>query len=312
MTDAPATSAPERVPADLAAAIERTLERALAEDWVTRIWERDTSVWASDESVGRLIADRLGWLDLPAAFADRIEELEAFAAGVRDEGFSSALVCGMGGSSLAPAVLAAAMAPAGAGIPVAVLDSTDPEAILAATESDPRSTLYLIASKSGTTTESLAFLAHFWHEEDEVHPDFPRSAGGEHFVAITDPAPSLTAIPHSDTFRGVFLNPADVGGRYSALTYVGLVPGALLGLDLRALLDQAGAMALQCSNAAPDNPGLSLGVALGTLAAAGRDKLTLVIEPRFATLGMWIEQLVAESTGKRGVRNPARRWRSAR
>jgi glucose-6-phosphate isomerase len=291
-----------RIPAPLGDDIDRALARALAENWVNRLWGRDTSLWTSDEQVAEAISDRLGWLDVPTRFRDDVEELEAFAAGVRAEGFVAAVVCGMGGSSLAPDVLASALPVGESGIPVRVLDSTDPAAVSRATaDSDPAQTLYLVASKSGTTTETLAFLAHFWHVEDEIHADIPRGLAGEHFAAITDPGPSLDAIPHADLFREVFLNPADIGGRYSALTYVGLVPGALLGLDLAALLDDAAAMAAQCSETTSDNPGLWLGTALGTLARAGRDKLTLVIEPRIAALGAWIEQLVAESTGKHGM-----------
>ncbi|MEP7158344.1 MAG: transaldolase, partial [Chloroflexota bacterium] len=166
---------------------------------------------------------------------------------------------------------------------------------------DPARALYLICSKSGTTTESLAFLAHFWKAEDDIHSDIPQGLAGEHFAAISDPDPSITAIPHNDLFREVFLNPPDVGGRYSALSYVGLVPAALLGHDLAALLGGAEQMADATRTSSSDNPGLWLGVAMGALAQAGRDKLTLVIEPWAARLGAWIEQLVAESTGKIGV-----------
>ncbi len=302
MTDAAPAALAARIPTDLRQRIDVALTRAVAEDWAGRIWNRDTALWSADENVRGLIANRLGWLDLPEHFDEEIEILEAFAGGVRDEGFVAAVVCGMGGSSLAPSVLASSMQPARPGIAVSVLDSTDPAAVRAATNaSDPARTLYLIASKSGTTTESLAFLAHFWHVEDDIHPDIPADAAGQHFAAITDPSPSLDHIPHSDLFREVFLNPADVGGRYSALSYVGLVPGALLGLDLRALLGGAATMAAACRASTATNPGLALGVALGVLAEAGRDKLTLVIEPRLAALGAWIEQLIAESTGKKGV-----------
>ena len=298
VTVAPAT----RLPAELQERVDRMLARALAEDWVTRLWARDASLWTDDDHVAGLIANRLGWLDLPRTFADRSDTLEASAQGVRAEGFTAALVCGMGGSSLAPEVLALSLPLGETGIPVRVLDSTDPTAVRAAsTGSDPASALYLIASKSGTTTESLAFLAHFWELEDDIHSDIPQGLAGAHFAAITDPGKSVEAIPHTDVFREVFLNPEDVGGRYSALTYVGLVPAALMGLDVRALLDDAALMASHCRMTEAINPGLWLGVAMGSLAAAGRDKLTFVIEPRVAALGSWIEQLVAESTGKHGV-----------
>jgi len=302
MSNTTAVAGRQRVSSDLAERIDRTLARALAEDWVTRLWDRDASLWTDDERIASLIGNRLGWLDLPATFVERVDILEAFAQGVRAEGFSAAVVCGMGGSSLAPEVLQMSLPLGETGIPVRVLDSTDPNAVRAAsTASDPASTLYLICSKSGTTTETLAFLAHFWKLEDDVHADVPMGLAGEHFVAITDPGSSLESIPHNDLFREVFLNPVDVGGRYSALTYVGLVPAALMGLDLRSLLDAAAAMAADCAATDQLNPGLWLGAAIGALARAGRDKLTLVIEPRNAALGGWIEQLVAESTGKRGV-----------
>jgi transaldolase/glucose-6-phosphate isomerase len=291
-----------RVSTDLQAHIDDALNRAVSENWATRIWKRDPSVWTADDNVAKLIANRLGWLDLPTRFADEVDVLEAFAAGIREEGFIRAVVAGMGGSSLAPEVLAQSITPSGPGIKVDVLDSTDPDAVRSVTDaSDPAGTLYVIASKSGTTTEPLAFLAHFWHVEDEIHNDIPEGLAGAHFVAISDPAPSVSHITHSDLFREVFLNPADIGGRYSALSYVGLVPGALMGIDLRALLEDARQTAARCQLDSDNNPGLWLGVALGTLARQGRDKLTLVFEPRYASLGLWIEQLVAESTGKHGV-----------
>lgn len=302
MTDMAASTSAMRVPTDLQAKIDDQTRQALEQRWVERIWERDTTVWTGDDKVAALIANRLGWLDLPAGFDDRIDPLEAFAAEIRDEGCVRAVVAGMGGSSLAPAVLASAMPPSGPGIAVDVLDSTDPVAVRAATEaSDPGGTLYAISSKSGTTTEPLAFLAQFWHAAEQAHAQDPHGRPADHFVAVSDPAPSISHIPHADEFRELFLNPEDIGGRYSALSYVGLVPGSLLGIDLHALMAAARSMAKSCTVNAADNPGLSLGVALGVLARNGRDKLTLVIEPRLAALAMWIEQLVAESTGKHGV-----------
>ena len=302
MTNDLAIARPHRLTGDSRERIDGAVARAVDEEWVKRLWQRDASLWTDDERVARLIGNRLGWLDVPAIFGERAEILEAFAEGVRADGFVAAVVCGMGGSSLAPEVLAKSLPLGESGIPVRVLDSTDPLAVRAAsTASDPAHTLYLIASKSGTTTESLAFLAHFWQLEDDVHADIPQGEAGEHFAAITDPGDPVEAIPHSDLFRELFLNPPDVGGRYSALTYVGLVPAALMGLDMRALLADAGAMAAMCAVDDASNPGLWLGTALGALATGGRDKLTLVIEPRSSSLAGWIEQLVAESTGKRGV-----------
>jgi glucose-6-phosphate isomerase len=302
MTDSTVLSLSHRLPADLQQQLQATLERALAERWVERIWRRDTSLWTADAKVAQSIEQRLGWLDAPAQFRERIEPIEAFAQGVRAEGFEAALVCGMGGSSLAPEVLASAYPLAESGIPLRVLDSTDPESVLAArASSDPLRTLYIIATKSGTTSETLAFLAYLWQVADELHTNIPAAAPGQHFVAITDPGGSREHIPHTDLFRNIFLNPTDVGGRYSALTYVGLVPAALLGLGLRGLLDDAVLMAERCRETEVRNPGLWLGAALGTFARAGRDKLTLVIEPRLSSFGAWLEQLIAESTGKQGV-----------
>ncbi|CAN5730039.1 hypothetical protein BH24CHL8_BH24CHL8_09750 [soil metagenome] len=314
MTDAPATPTartpvweapfglPLRLPAALRDPVEEAITRAVDGRWAERLWARDTALWSDDERVQARIADRLGWLDAPDAFAERAAELTAFGDAAATEGFRRALVCGMGGSSLAPEVLARSFPMSEQGIAVSVLDSTDPEAVRRATyEAGPESSLYLIASKSGTTTETLAFLAHFWERAEEVHGRAPQSRAGEHFVAITDPGKSLEAIPETDAFRSVFLNPEDVGGRYSALTYVGLVPAALLGLDLDELLRDARLMAQRCRADDATNPGLWLGATMAALARNGRDKLTFVIEPELASLGAWLEQLIAESTGKQGT-----------
>jgi glucose-6-phosphate isomerase len=291
-----------RLPADLRETVDAAIGRAVSERWASRLAARDTTLWTSDPAVAATIAHRLGWLDAPRAFTDEIAELEAWAEGIRGAGFTHAVVYGMGGSSLAPEVLARVLPRSAHGVRVAVLDSTDPEAVAAAdAASDPSTTLRIIATKSGTTTETLAFLAHLWSTTQHRVGRFPETDAGDYFVAITDPGDGLGSIPHSDVFRQPFLNPADVGGRYSALTYVGLVPAALLGLDLAALLQDANAMLARCILDGPANPGVTLGAALGALARAGRDKLTFVIEPDLAALGAWLEQLVAESTGKQGT-----------
>ncbi|MET0773187.1 MAG: glucose-6-phosphate isomerase [Candidatus Limnocylindrales bacterium] len=291
-----------RLPTDLQGTVDAAITRAVDERWASRLAARDTTLWTTDSAVAATIANRLGWLDAPAAFTDEIAELEAWADGIRSAGFTHAVVCGMGGSSLAPEVLAQVLPRSAHGVRVAVLDSTDPGAV-AATDaaSDPATTLWVIATKSGTTTETLAFLAHLWTTTQHRVGRFPASDIGDSFVAVTDPGDSLGAIPHSDVFRETFLNPADVGGRYSALTYVGLVPAALLGLDLAALLQDANAMLARCVVDDAANPGVALGAAIGALARSGRDKLTFVIEPDLAPLGAWLEQLIAESTGKRGT-----------
>jgi glucose-6-phosphate isomerase len=291
----------------LRAALAAARDRAVKEEWADRaIGRRDPSVWSDQEVVQRAIATRLGWLEAPFHFADEIGELTAFAAALRDEGFTTAVLGGMGGSSLAPALLAHVFGAAVGAIPVRVLDSTDPAAVAAILDDlNPTATFFIVSTKSGTTAESLSFQAYQWARAAEALED--ASIGrptqpGDFMAAITDPEKSLRSIPHHDQLREVFLNPPDVGGRYSALTYVGLVPGALLGIPLERLLESARAMIMACGVADPArNPGLALGLAMGVLAANGRDKLTFVIDRELAAFGPWVEQLIAESTGKHGV-----------
>lgn len=289
----------------LATAIAAALDRAGAERWSERLHERDTSLWSSDPAVREKIANRLGWLDLPVDFADMVPALEAFGETTRDAGFSAVIVAGMGGSSLAPEVIASAFRDIEDWLAIRILDSTDPAAVAAAWEGlDPLATLVIIGSKSGTTTETLAFEADAWHRiHDALRAHGARlESPGEFMVAVTDPGKSLAAIPHQDDMRGVFLNPESVGGRYSALSYVGLLPASLAGVDLDPFLASAVGMHARCLAGDPTaNPGVALGVVLGALAAAGRDKLTLVVDPAIGSLGAWLEQLVAESTGKAGV-----------
>ena len=291
----------------LRAALAAARDRAVKEEWADRaIGRRDPSVWSDQEVVQRAIATRLGWLEAPFHFADEIGELTAFAAALRDEGFTTAVLGGMGGSSLAPALLAHVFGAAVGAIPVRVLDSTDPAAVAAILDDlNPTATFFIVSTKSGTTAESLSFQAYQWARAAEALED--ASIGrptqpGDFMAAITDPEKSLRSIPHHDQLREVFLTPPDVGGRYSALTYVGLVPGALLGIPLERLLESARAMIMACGVADPArNPGLALGLAMGVLAANGRDKLTFVIDRELAAFGPWVEQLIAESTGKHGV-----------
>jgi transaldolase/glucose-6-phosphate isomerase len=285
--------------------VEATMARAGDERWAERIFERDTTLWSDDPATGAAIAERLGWLDIPAHFTEQIPALEAFGDGIVAAGFTTAVVAGMGGSSLAPEVLVRTFGTTEGWLDLRVLDSTDPEAVAAAVDDlDPLATLFIVASKSGTTTESLAFQADAWAriqaslDRRGAHEESP----GLLIAAITDPGKSLEAIPHSRDLREVFLNPPDFGGRYSALSYVGLVPASLIGLDLDALLASASVMLALCREPRPSaNPGLRLGAAIGALGRAGRDKLTFIADPEIASFGSWAEQLIAESTGKRGV-----------
>jgi transaldolase/glucose-6-phosphate isomerase len=290
---------------DERAALEAADRHAVSESWARRLADRDTSLWTTDPKVAEAIADRLGWLDAPAHFTMQIPALEAFGEDARDDGFVAAVVAGMGGSSLAPDVLRSVFGTTPDWLDLRVLDSTDPAAVAAAVDDlDPLATLFIVATKSGTTTEPLAFQADAWArirqalEQRHAHDESP----GALMAAITDPGRSLEAIPHHDDLREVFLNPPDIGGRYSALTYVGLAPASLIGIDLDPLLASATSMLGACGSADPaTNPGLALGLAIGTLARSGRDKLTFVADPDIAAFGAWAEQLLAESTGKHGV-----------
>ena len=291
----------------LESALAAARDRAVNENWADRaIGRRDPTVWSDQEIVQRAIAARLGWLEAPFHFADETGELRAFAAAIRDEGFTTAVLGGMGGSSLAPALLTDVFGAAEDGMPVRVLDSTDPAAVSATLDDlNPTATLFIVSTKSGTTAESLSFEEYQWARTAAALSDAEvgrPSQPGDFMAAITDPDKSLRSIPHHDQLREVFLNPPDVGGRYSALTYVGLVPGALLGVDLDTLLERARAMVIACGVSDPArNPGLALGLVVGALAKEGRDKLTFVIDRELAAFGPWVEQLIAESTGKHGV-----------
>lgn len=301
-----ALTVPDLALGSATAAYDEAVERARDESWANRLFDRDVSLWSSDPRVGAGIADRLGWLDAPAHFTEQIPALEGFGDGIVEAGFSTVVVAGMGGSSLAPDVLHRTFGTQEGYLDLRILDSTDP-AYVAATfdDLDPLTTLVIVASKSGTTTEPNAFLADAWNRAEDALDKVGHHAyqtPGEVIAVITDPGKSLDMIPHHDQFRAVFLNPPDIGGRYSALTYVGLVPASLIGLDLDALLASASAMLGACREPDPSaNPGVSLGLALGTLAKAGRDKLTFLPDDEISSFGAWAEQLIAESTGKHGV-----------
>jgi glucose-6-phosphate isomerase len=293
-----------RLPADAAAAVQQALQTARTERWVERLHDRDPGLWSAEPRVQDSIREFLGWLDAPEHFARRIAALEGFGDGIRDAGFSHAVVMGMGGSSLAAETLARTFGASPGYLDVRILDSTHPTAVARCIDDlDPLRTLWIVASKSGRTAESLAFQADAWAR---IEAAIERSGGdgrpGPLVVAITDPGRSVESIPHHDDLREVFLNPPDIGGRYSALSYPGLVPASLVGLDLDALLTSAHAMLARSHEPDPGrNPAVALGLAIGALARAGRDKLTFVIDPELAAFGPWVEQLLAESTGKHGT-----------
>jgi len=267
----------------------------------TGLWKRDASVWSADASVQHAIADRLGWMNSPALMADSIERLQTFAEGVRRDGFSDVVLLGMGGSSLAPEVLRAVIGVKSGWPRFHMLDSTDPAAVRATTAAiTPSTSLFLLASKSGGTIEPNVLAAHF----RQVLEHSGASRWAEHFVAITDPGTALERRARDEEFRDIFLNPADIGGRYSALSFFGMVPAALMGHDVGELVGWGLAMlaAAEPGACAPmDNPAVALGVAMGVGAREGVDKLTLIAPSTLDAFGLWIEQLIAESTGKNGT-----------
>ena len=281
------------------AAVDEQLATWGAEAFATRLWKKDPTLWSAEPQPE--LEDRLGWLDLPTRMGAIIPELESFAEDVANTGFRHVVILGMGGSSLAPEVYQAVLGNRPSHPELLVLDSTHPAAVRTLEERITLAeTLFVVSSKSGTTLETLSFFRYFW---DRIAA--ASTSPGTHFVAVTDPGSSLQTLARERGFRLVFNAPPDVGGRYSALTEFGLVPAAAIGVDLVSLARGANEAALSCSSevVVGKNPGLALGAFLGTLAASGRDKATFLAAPRLRPLVPWIEQLVAESTGKdqRGI-----------
>jgi transaldolase / glucose-6-phosphate isomerase len=275
--------------------VESRLDRSAGDRLATRIWAKDYTVWSMSPLPE--LTDRLGWLGLPAAMRAQVSDLSAFADEVAAERIGHVVLLGMGGSSLAPEVFQATFGGRPGRPALIVLDSTHPDAVRDIERRiDLAHTLFVVSSKSGGTSETTSFFRYFWSR-------YPTGDTGRHFIAITDPGTSLETLAAERRFRRVFQAPPDVGGRYSALSVFGLVPAALIGSDAGAILDHALAMAAACGQGreGADNPGVALGVALGSLARAGRDKLTIFAGPSLSRLPSWIEQLVAESTGKQGV-----------
>ncbi len=287
----------EYVAGKLTDQIEETIKEATSLELVQRIWRKDASVWKTDEESQKIINNSLGWLTVPNEMISVVEELTEFADSIRSRGFKHVMVCGMGGSSLCPEVFAKTFGPQPGFPELLVLDSTDPDVLADYLQRiDVKRCLFVISSKSGSTTEPNTFYK-FWYDQLSKRTETP----GDNFIAITDPGSPLIERVQKLNFHRIFLNQPDIGGRYSALSYFGMLPAALMGIDVRKFLERASDTVLQCQS--PTNEALQLGALIGDCANAGRDKLTLVIDDRISTLGLWIEQLVAESTGKesRGV-----------
>ncbi len=277
--------------------VEAALNDLQRRDVIARVWRKDHTVWKPNSTE---ITNRLGWLDVTNAMRGQLAALKSFAAEVRDAGYRHVVLLGMGGSSLGPEVLRATFGSADGYPELIVLDSTVPAWAQSVTDAiDPARTLFLVSSKSGTTIEPNTFYKHFRALVEKV---VGKERAGQSFVAITDPGTRLELMAREQGFRRVFLNPTDLGGRYSALSYFGLVPAVLIGMDIGLLLERADSMRARCvpEVAAQDNPGAWLGAVMGALANTGRDKLTLVASPSIGRFGLWVEQLIAESIGKEG------------
>jgi transaldolase/glucose-6-phosphate isomerase len=283
------------LPQPLAEAVKATVEDWHIKGKVRRLWGRDASLWTGTDE-----ADWLGWLGITEDQLAHKHHVEEIAAEAQQEGFTHALLLGMGGSSLCPEVMAKTFGPV-SGFPLLhVLDSTDPAQVLAAEKKiNLAKTLFIVSSKSGSTLEPNIFKDYFFfHAQQAVGP----KEAGSRFIAITDPGSKLQQVAENDRFRHIFFGLPSIGGRYSALSDFGMVPAAVMGVDVARILDNAEVMATSCSSCVPvdKNPGVVLGSILGQLALRGRDKVTIVTSPGIHDFGAWLEQLLAESTGKQG------------
>jgi glucose-6-phosphate isomerase len=279
------------IPSQFEPAIDARLARAASDEVARRVFAHDDTLWGPAGQPE--VTNRLGWLDVHERLLSEVDDLEAFARQAHADGLTEAVVLGMGGSSLAPEVFRRSFGTHADGLILHVLDSTDADAVRdVEAEIDLAKALFVVSSKSGGTIETLSAFHYFWEQT---------GGNGSQFVAVTDPGTSLEALGSDRGFRRVFVNDPNIGGRYSALSYFGIVPAALLGADLRGLLGGATQLGPALHEAeTQDNPGLWLGCVLGELALAGVNKLTFVVDPPIESYGLWVEQLIAESTGKHG------------
>ncbi len=280
------------LPDELEKPVADRVQQALEEHVASRVWKRDESLWGGPGVPE--IGDRLGWLTISDKMLDHAAELQQFAEQARNDGFTDAALLGMGGSSLGPEVIRRSFGEIPDGLRLHVLDSTDPGAVLALErELDLEKTLFIVSSKSGGTVETLSHMRYFYERS---------GSDGDRFVAVTDPGSPLVDVAKERGFRKVFENDPNIGGRYSVLSLFGLVPAALAGVNVKALLGSAQVAEQNCHSFddSAKNSGLWLGVVMGELALQGRDKLTFVVSDPIASFGLWVEQLIAESTGKEG------------
>ena len=277
--------------------VDEVLQEAQKNNLVRRIWAKDSTVWHQDPEAQKIIRNALGWLTISQEQLPHIGRLQAVAKDIKGAGFKHVLLLGMGGSSLCPEVLRMTYGVLDGYPELHVLDSTVPSQVRSFEQQvDLSQTLCIVASKSGSTTEPLVFQKYFFERMQQAVGE----KAGQHFVAITDPGSLLEGVATKLNFRHILAGVPEIGGRYSALSNFGIVPAALMGVDIEKFLHQAERMRHSCEASVPaqENPGVVLGTALGSLAKAGRDKLTFVTSPALWDLGAWLEQLVAESTGK--------------
>jgi glucose-6-phosphate isomerase len=281
------------LPADLNKEVERAVRDWDGKNNTDRLWNKDASLWTNSGE-----EKWLGWLDIVDKQLSSVSRFKAFAAEVHEDGFSHVLLLGMGGSSLCPEVFSLTFGKQPDSPQLLVLDSTDPVQVKSFRDQiDPARSLFCVSSKSGTTLEPNIYMQYFFEETKKVVGD----RAGDHFVAVTDPGSKLESVANELHFRRVFHGLPSIGGRYSALSDFGLVPHAAMGLDTEKLLQRAKLMVEACRKPAAENPGVQLGLILGTAAEKfGRDKVTLLCSSSIHDLGAWLEQLIAESTGKLG------------
>jgi len=276
--------------------VEKIIVELENKNIVERIWQKDHTVWRKDPTE---ISNRLGWLDCLEVTRKSFAEINSLVEGIKQEGFTSALLMGMGGSSLAPEVFRLTFGIHEGYLDLHILDSTHAEAILEYEKKlNPEKTLYIVSTKSGGTVETMSFMKYFYNS---VLKKLGKEKVSKHFVAITDPGSGLEEIAKKLNFRKIFLNDPNIGGRYSALSLFGIVPAALVGVDIEKLFDETSTMIFECrKKEVSNNSGAKLGGIIGTLAKEGIDKLTFMNSPKLKYLGAWLEQLIAESTGKNG------------
>jgi transaldolase / glucose-6-phosphate isomerase len=283
------------LPESLATAVKSTISDWQSGGKIERLWQRDASLWTNDDE-----SKWLGWLDIVEEQLAQHDQLNRLAKEVRDRGFEHILLLGMGGSSLCPEVLDKTFGHIQGFPTLHVLDSTDPAQVKSFEKIiDIPKTLFIVSSKSGSTLEPNIFKQYFFEQTKKA---VGADKAGSHFIAVTDPGSKMQQVAEGDKFLHIFFGRPSIGGRYSALSNFGMVPAAAMGLDTKKFLDRAAEMVRACG-AGPtveENPGVALGIILGTAAVAGRDKVTIITSPGISDLGAWLEQLLAESTGKIG------------